>query len=498
MTGGARRDAGALRRNIWISAFGTAARGVQIAVLFLVGRMFGPAALGQFLLGFGLHEIATGVVATGLTDGTTLLVSRRAARSGAPLDVVATALLVGVGIATLIAALVTAAAPALAHLLTGPYRALLPSLPWLAWSLVPTAIARVAFAACTGLSRLEWEAIVGGAGPAVGLVLALPIVRWTGAGVTGLFAALTAVQVVMALVALAALGPWVGFRELWAALRRPRLDRALLRFALPQGVNMALTTFVGRLDLVLLAACGVPAATVGVYGAVAAVVRELRQTRTVVSGALAPIVARHDAAGDRAAVASALARSARGVAAVAVPLALGFVVVRRDVLALVAPGYTGETRFVLILLVGALVNCLGGLAGNFMIYLLRNRWNLANALVGALLGSVLGWLLIPRLGLTGAALAASAAAGAMTLLENLELAVLEGVRITARALRRALATLAVGAAGLAALGALGIAHGSGMGTRVAGAVVVTVAAALALRGRSRSLGGATTLIARPG
>ncbi|HVZ86576.1 MAG TPA: hypothetical protein VHG72_06395, partial [Polyangia bacterium] len=122
----------------------------------------------------------------------------------------------------------------------------------------------------------------------------------------------------------------------------------------------------------------------------------------------------------------------------------------------------------------------------------------ANALVGALLGSVLGWLLIPRLGLTGAALAASAAAGAMTLLENLELAVLEGVRITARALRRALATLAVGAAGLAAVGALGIAHGSGMGTRVVGAMVVTVAAALALRGRSRRLGGATALIARPG
>jgi O-antigen/teichoic acid export membrane protein len=476
-----------LRRNVIISALGVAARGAQLALLFGIGRWLGADVLGQFLLGFGLYEIALAVVATGLTDGTTLLVSRRADHARDHGDdglarVVATGLAVGGGMAAALALGATAAAAPLAHVVTGAYRPLLPALPWLAWALVPTAVSRVAFAACTGFLRLEWEAIVGGAGPALGMALALPLVRAAGGGARGLFAALLVVQIAMAVLALAVLSRWLGGARLRAALRGLRPDRALLAFAIPQGVNMALTTYVGRVDLAVLATGGVPPATVGVYGAVAAVVRELRQTRMIVSAALAPLVARYDAAGDRAAIARALSRSARGVASLAVPLALGLAVLRQDLLGLLAPGYAGRTGFVLVLLAGALINCLGGLSGNFLVYLLRNRWNLANAAAGAAAGSGLGWLLVPRLGLAGAALASTAAIALVTLLENVELALLERVHIGGRALAPALAALGAGA-GLAWAAARGLPADGGLAWRVALAVTMVVLATfLARRG----------------
>ncbi len=74
---------------------------------------------------------------------------------------------------------------------------------------------------------------------------------------------------------------------------------------------MAANTYLTRLDLLVLAACGLPAATVGSYGAVAATIVELRQVRGVVSGAMAPLIARYHHAGDQAAIGRALSRGAR-------------------------------------------------------------------------------------------------------------------------------------------------------------------------------------------
>jgi O-antigen/teichoic acid export membrane protein len=330
--------------------------------------------------------------------------------------------------------------------------------------------------------RLEWEAIVGAAGPPLGMLLALPFLRAAGAGLPGLFATVFLVQVVTAALALVVLtrrllgSAGVAF---WAALRQPRLDRALLAFALPQGLNMAAATYIARLDVLMLAALGTPAAVVGGYGTIAALVLELRQARMVLSGAFAPIVARYHADGDHAAIARMLSRGAGLAASIAVPIALGFVVIRGDVLALLAPGLQDSSRFALVLLVGPLINCLGGLAGNFLVYLLRNRWNLANSLLVALVHTALCWALIPRFGLTGAALSGAVAMTSVTLLENLELALLDGVYIAPRSLLPAGVTLLVGGAVLAA--AAPLAGWFSLGGRVVAAAGLALVAAVALR-----------------
>src|SRR5262249_41688213 len=196
-------------------ALGVAARSAQLVLLFAIGRLFGASALGKFLLGFGLYEVAVGVAITGLTDGTTLFVSRHAAPgAGKGADRLGggggTARPVAVGAAVALALLTTAGAAALAGSLSGPYRELLPALPVLAWALVPTAIARVSFAACSGLSRLEWDAIAGGAGPALGMLVLLPAARWWDPGLGGLFASLLVAQIAVAVLALFVLARSLG------------------------------------------------------------------------------------------------------------------------------------------------------------------------------------------------------------------------------------------------------------------------------------------------
>ena len=477
-----------LRRNIVVSTLGIAARSCQLVLLLAIGRTFGPDALGRFLLCFGVFEIVAAVVSSGFSDGTLLLVSRRSQRTAPDrpnqlAEVVATALLVGGALAL---ALATLAALLVGGwtLRTGAWPGFLPpGALWLAFALLPALIARVAFAATSGLLRMEWEAIVGAAAPALAMLLALPLLRAAGAGLPGLFATFFVVQLLLAILALQVLARRLAGRDrgLGIALRRPRLDRMLLAFALPQGINMAATTYIARLDLLMLAALGTPAAVVGGYGTMAALVLELRQVRMVVSGALAPIIARHHANGDRQAISGALSRGAAAVASIAVPLALGAAVVHGDLLAWLAPAVKGDAGFVLVLLIGPLFNCLGGLAGNFLIFLLRNRWNLGNSLLVAIVHTGACWWLIPRFGLAGAALSSALAMARVTVLENLELRLLDRVRIAPRALVRAGGTLAVGGGLLAA--AAPFAAVVGLGGRVVVATGLALGAATAMRGR---------------
>ena len=264
-----------------------------------------------------------------------------------------------------------------------------------------------------------------------------------------MFVAFFAVQAALAALGVVGLARHTRGRALLAALARPRLDRELLAFAVPQALNMAATTYLGRLDVLVLAACGVPAALVGSYGAVAAIVIELRQVRGVVSGAMAPLVARYHQAGDWRAIERALSRGARWVASLIVPLALAFFAVHADVLHLVTPGYHGATAFPVILLVGPLVNGLGVWRATSSSSCSATDTT-SPTRCSSRANTALAFLLVPRLGLVGAALAGSLGIAALTVLENVELALLEGLRIDREALAPALAALAGGSV-LAAL-----------------------------------------------
>jgi O-antigen/teichoic acid export membrane protein len=147
----------------------------------------------------------------------------------------------------------------------------------------------------------------------------------------------------------------------------------------------------------------------------------------VFAAALGPIVARHP--GDRVAVEHALSHAARWVIAIAVPVALGFALLGGDLLARLVPGERGEPIVVAVLILGPLANCAGGLASNFLVFLLHNRWNLGNAVVAGLLKTGLVLALVPRHGLIGAAAATAVTMALLTVAENVELWRLARIRI---------------------------------------------------------------------
>jgi O-antigen/teichoic acid export membrane protein/glycosyltransferase involved in cell wall biosynthesis len=446
-------DLRTLRRNVLVGAFGLAARGAQVLLLFAVSRLFGGETLGQLLLALGLFELVGAISTTGFVDATALFVGRHAA--GAATDggsglrrTLSTALLAGGGLAVALAASAQAASGLLSDRIGPAYSALLPALPWLIWALVPTAVARIAFSASSGLLRIEWEALLGAAGAPLLLLLASPLIAAAGGGLRALFAALFFSQLALAGIALAVLRGQLRRCGLSATgSGAGKLDQELLAFALPQGLNVAANHSIARIDVVLLALFGTPAALVGVYGTLTALVLELRQTRMVVSAALGPLVARRHAQGDRAALASLLSRSAAWVSSLAVPVALAALFLRDDLIRLLAPSAAEGSGIFALLLLGPLVNCLGGLAGNFLVFLLHNRWNLLNSLCVAGLHVALACWLIPHHGLLGAAAATTAGIAAVTLLESWELRHLEGLAIGARSLLPAIAALlAIGAA----------------------------------------------------
>jgi len=444
---------GALRRNVAINALGLVAKGAQILPLLVMTRVFGAETAGRLLLGIGLFEIASTLATTGFVDATTVIASRHADRvtSGALHRVLATAMWFAVGLALLIA---LATAFGLRHVVAalGPeYQTIETGVALLAWALVPTAVARICLSAATACLRAEWEVFLGTAGLPVGLVIGIAVVAFTGGGITEVFAAVLVTQCVLAVVGLAVLHRYVGLGPVLRQMARFAFDRRLLSFAVPQGLHSAALTYIVRLDVLMLAAAGAPAHILGWYGTAAMLVTELRQVRMVFSGALGPIVPRHSANGDRASIQRALTDATRWIALVGIPIAIAFVVVRDDVLALFSPSYRGDSLWVVVLLLGPLVNCVGGLGSNFLVFLIHNRWNLANAVIIGVVKTGLNLMLVPRLGLMGAALASTLAIVAITVLEVVELQLLEKVHLTWASLRAATLALGVAAVALFAL-----------------------------------------------
>jgi O-antigen/teichoic acid export membrane protein len=444
---------GALRRNVVVNALGLFAKGAQILPLLVMPRVFGADTAGLLILGIGLFEIASTLATTGFVDANTVLASRHADRtSRVELHrVLATAMWFAAGLALLLAVGTAVGLRDVVAALGPEYQAIEAGVALLAWALVPTAIARICLSAATACLRPEWEVFLGTAGLPVGLVLGIGVVAVTGGGVNDVFASVLVTQCALAVVGLAVLHRYVGVGPVLRAMGRLKLDRSLLEFAVPQGLHAAALTYIVRLDVLMLAAAGMPPAIIAWYGTAALLVTELRQVRMVFSGALAPIVPRHAAAGDRASIQRVLAGATRWVALVATPIALAFVVLRDDLLLLFSPAYRGDSAWLVVLLVGPLVNCFGGLAANFLVFLIHNRWNLANAVIVGALKTGLNLVLVPRLGLMGAAIASTVSILIITAAEIVELQLLEKVHVVWGALRAPLCALAAGAAVLAAL-----------------------------------------------
>nr|MBN1228386.1 polysaccharide biosynthesis C-terminal domain-containing protein [Anaerolineae bacterium] len=165
--------------------------------------------------------------------------------------------------------------------------------------------------------------------------------------------------------------------------------------------------------------------TVALYGASVRVGGLIALTLAAVSAVAAPRIAALFASGDMDSLQRLVARSARGITVIAVPVAAFLIVFGRRVLTLYGPGFVEAHPALIVISLGQIINAATGVVGWVMI-MTGHEWAMAKILIATVLAHlVLIGILTPFFGVTGAAVATAFA----NVLLNISLAVYSISRI---------------------------------------------------------------------
>lgn len=128
---------------------------------------------------------------------------------------------------------------------------------------------------------------------------------------------------------------------------------------------------------------------------------------TAINLAVAPLLARHFASGDLASFGDTAARAARWSLFAALPIAATLLLAGPFVLGMFGSEFVGAYQALAVLVVGYLVNSFAGAAGYVLIMTRHERTAAWVFTVAAVVNVLANYLLIPRFGTLGAAIAAA-------------------------------------------------------------------------------------------
>lgn len=183
----------------------------------------------------------------------------------------------------------------------------------------------------------------------------------------------------------------------------------MLRFSLPIAGSSLLTVLVMQADVLLLGtyvgrAPGVTAESFGVFCAAAQVAGGLRKVRQVFDPIFAPIVANRALSRERDALRQTVAGPGRWVLAAQLPAVAVLALAAGPIMGIYGPGFRQGALWLALLALAHGTNAFAGLVETLLM-VERPGLNLVNASVTVLVQLVAGLLLIPRWGVTGAAVA---------------------------------------------------------------------------------------------
>lgn len=189
-----------------------------------------------------------------------------------------------------------------------------------------------------------------------------------------------------------------------ALLRAPR-DRELLRFAFPQGLSELLNLLLARADILMIAHC-FPAEPelVAAYAVASLLAGLVKKVRQGFDTSFAPELSRLIKAGDPIALDAAYAQVARWVLTLWIALGALLGLAAPLLLSLFGPAYAEHWELVPVLIAGRLVSAAAGPVQMALLMIGRARLELLNNAAINALDFAANALLIPRLGIVGAAL----------------------------------------------------------------------------------------------
>jgi O-antigen/teichoic acid export membrane protein len=428
---------------------------------FLIARVLGEAALGRFGLMFAATELLSKAGMLGLDGGIVPVVATRAAAGDGEGArrlfrwAVVAALAVSVPLALI-------AVPGMNWLArvdgfagySGGMALMLLALPGIAVARISTGASRAVRAMRTEFySRGLTETWVTTGVFVMAIALGIRDVAPAVAIVLGT----TASGVVAFVLAARVLAPVGGST---AVGRRSTI--AMLRYSAPIAGSSLVNVLVMRLDVLLLGAFvgrapGVTVETFGVFCAATEIAGGMRKVRQVFDPIFAPVAATRAASASRESLRGTVAGPGRWVLSAQLPLVGVLLLASGAVLGIYGSAFRQGALWLALLGLAHGAASFAGLVET-LIMIERPMLNLVNAVATVLVQLVAGLLLIPRFGVTGAALATLVAFAAQGVLRFVEVRHVFGWSWPWGALRRPLAAFAIAfgpALGVRLLGGLG-------------------------------------------
>jgi len=195
----------------------------------------------------------------------------------------------------------------------------------------------------------------------------------------------------------------LGRGRLLQALRAPA-HKGLIRFAIPLGASEFMNGILQRANVFILSYFS-GAAAVAVFAASEELGRSVAGMRYAFDSIAAPMMSEALHQGDRERLRYNLALMTRWVASASAPIALTLLALREPLLWLYGPAYVSGVTAMGLLVCGHLVNGVLGLTGYVIVMSGRSGVFFWDNLLAAGVNLGLSFLLIPRYGVTGAAIA---------------------------------------------------------------------------------------------
>lgn len=420
-----------IAKGAFVNILGALGKGLIPVYFILITRMYGPETMGLFYIVYVMVDMAVSLTVSGLNDGVIMFTSRFVAfkeKERETYDIIANGFVISLAISVLIIILAYFGGPQLI-LMKYSDKNVIKAVQSVVWSIPFVIIPVIVVSATKSHLTMKWDAILLGFLRSFVLIVFSVAFYFTGAGLFGLIWAYNISAVVITLISIIIFGRYFSYSKLFKAVFSFKISLPLVKFSIPQNLNMTFNTFITNVDVVMLGFFGVAPEIIAFYGMGSQIVRAIRQIKLAFSGSYAPIIARLYGQGEIEKVNFSFSMVSRWTTMISFPVALIVIMFKNELLRLFHPSFTSDTSFMLLLLAPPLLSCMVGMAGNIIVMTGNSLWNLINSMTIAVVNAYLNWLFIPHWGIMGAASATLIASLLVSSMQLVEAYYLTGARL---------------------------------------------------------------------
>lgn len=181
------------------------------------------------------------------------------------------------------------------------------------------------------------------------------------------------------------------------------VDQSLIRYSLPIAAGRLISTLLTQIDLWMVLFFLGPSSA-AVYGIMRMLADGVGKVRLIYEPLIVPVVSRMESKEKLDNLRDVFSYTVRMISTIQLAVAVTMACFPRELLSISGAQYSVNSFAFLILLAGNLINGIGGISGQVILGLGKSTLILRRNLVTLLFAPIAGFIIIPKYGLTGAAL----------------------------------------------------------------------------------------------